>query len=747
MRGNLFISAVYVAGGAVLFLLGLVILREDPRRRINRVTGTMMFFGGLGPILGAFGTLVSYLNPASDFLQTSFYYNFFYLWEFFFPQLVLFSLIFPREHKLIHRFPRIWMWIFLPHLFHLVFVLAFYSPDKIVSFLDPRRLGGQLGPFVEPLILFFKIGTMLLGGMYHIHTKFFSSINLLYVIAAILLMSRGYRALEDPLQRSRARLVLWGVRSSVGLYAVAILLPVLTPLQVPPLLRSTLVVIALMVGAGSIAWAIVRHQFLGLRTFVRQSMVYSATTGLLLGTYLIVIRQLDRLVARSLGTTIPYLDIAFVAIAVIFFQPLLSRIEELSERVFRRDRLDYRNVLQRLTQDISSVFDIRQLQEKISSTLRAGVFTDSTALLLRNRQKGQFCTYAPGGDVSGEVQFDEKGAVMKLMASTRGPTALGEIEKHLDEEDGEKLKRLGTHLLIPIAHGEELLGVLCLGNKMGARRYDFEDMTMLSVLASQMAIALVNSRLYQEALEKRRIEEELVRAREIQESLLPKTCPSGKGFIVSALSQPSRQVGGDYHDFVTMWDGMLGIAIGDVSGKGMPAALLMAVLQASFNAQAQNRLPVKETVSRVNAHISKITDREKFVTFFYGELNLHNGKFTYSNAGHNSPILIRADGQVRELTKGGLVLGVMDDVPYEEETVLLQAGDTLFLYTDGITEAQNEVDEEFGEERLTQLLQDKRHLSPEKILNVVLSQVNSFTAGRVQQDDSTMVVLQLAPSF
>lgn len=262
-----------------------------------------------------------------------------------------------------------------------------------------------------------------------------------------------------------------------------------------------------------------------------------------------------------------------------------------------------------------------------------------------------------------------------------------------------------------------------------------------------MAIALVNARLYQETLEKQRIEEELARAREIQKSLLPKLCPSGEKFLISALSIPSRQVGGDYYDFVTTQDDVLGFAIGDVSGKGMPAALLMAVLQASFNAQAQNRLPVRETVSRVNAHIARVTDADRFATFFYGELDLRSGNFTYSNAGHNFPLLIRAGGQVKQLTKGGLVLGVLADVPYEEETVLLCAGDTLFLYTDGISEAQNETGEEFGEERLTRLLLEKRDLSPKDLLDVILAQVNEFTRGLAQYDDLTMVVLQLDPLF
>jgi sigma-B regulation protein RsbU (phosphoserine phosphatase) len=748
MTANLFIAGVYLAGGLVLFLLGTVILRENPRQRINRVTGTMMFFGGLGPILAAFGNVIASLRPDARILQSNFYSNLFYLWEFFFPQLVLFSLIYPTERRIVRRHPRIWVWIYLPHLFHLLVILIFSSPDQILSFLDPRRMGHQLGPLVEALQVLLKTASLLLAGLYQVHVRFFSSINLLYVIIAIVFLSRGYRTLKDPIQKRQARTVLWGVRGSVGLYALAILVPIIAPLDLPPMIRSGFVIVALLFGAGTIAWGIVRHQFLGLRNIVRQGIVYSATTGILLTGYLIIIRQLDRLVAKSLGIEVPYLDIAFVIIAVIFFQPLLGRMEEFSERLFRRERSDYRNILQRLTRDIISIFETDRLQARITTTLRAASLTDQTAMILRNRESGRFSVVAAESEPIAGIGFHRNDRTIKLMASVRGPTTRREIEAFLEEEDRNNLDRLGAHLLVPISHGEDLLGILCLGRKMGARRYNMEDVAMLSVLSGQMAIALVNARLYQETLEKRRFEEDLARARQIQQSLLPRSCPSGEHFMISALNRPSRLVGGDYHDFVTIREDLLGIAIGDVSGKSLPAALLMAVLQASFNAQVQNVLAVRETVARVNSHMSRFTAADQFATFFYGELNLKTGAFTYCNAGHNPPLLIRAGGRIDELTEGGLVLGVKGDADYQDGTASLSCGDMLFLYTDGVTEAKNSVDEEFGVERLTRLLLDMRQLPPDDLLNLVFEEANRFSAGGLlQQDDTTLLVLKLDDGF
>ena len=748
MTVNLFIAGIYLAGGLVLFLLGTVILRENPQERINRVTGTMMFFGGLGPILAAFGNVIASLRPETGVLQSGFYFNFFYLWEFFFPQLIFFSLIYPREHVIIRRHPRIWIWIFLPHLFHLLFILIFSSPDQILSFLDPGDLGGRLGPLVEVIRVFLKSVSLLLAGLYQVHVKFFSAINLLYVITAIIFLSRGYHTLQDPIQKRQARTVLWGVRGSIGIYALAILVPVITPLDLPPPVRSAFVIAALLFGAGAVAWGIVRHQFLGLRNIVRQGIVYSATTGILLTAYLIVIRQLDHLVARTLGIQVPYLDIGFVIIAVIFFQPLLGRMEAYSERFFRRERSDYRNVLQRLTRDVISIFETRQLHERISTTLRAASLTDRTALILKDDRNGRFSVLNPDSDPSGEISFQQEDRTIKLMTSVRGPTTRREIDVFLEPEDRHKLDRLGTFLLVPISHGEKLLGILSLGRKMGARRYNLEDVTILSVLSGQLAIALVNARLYQETLEKRRLEEDLERARTIQETLLPKTCPTGEHFMISALNRPSRLVGGDYHDFVTTREDLLGIAIGDVSGKSLPAALLMAVLQASFNAQVQNDLTVRETVARVNAHMARFTAPEQFATFFYGELELRTGRFTYCNAGHNPPLIIRAGGGIEELSEGGLILGVMGDAGYREGIVSLAPGDMLFLYTDGITEAQNSLDEEFGVERLTRLLVDMRRLPPDDLLDIIFEEANRFSAGGLlQQDDTTLLTLKLDDGF
>ncbi len=268
---------------------------------------------------------------------------------------------------------------------------------------------------------------------------------------------------------------------------------------------------------------------------------------------------------------------------------------------------------------------------------------------------------------------------------------------------------------------------------------------------NEMAIAVKQGR--EEAVARERLEKELETARAIQERLLPHEMPSLPGFEVTGSSIPSLQVGGDYFDFLDQGDGLLGVAIGDISGKGIPAALLMANLQASLHGQVLHPGRVSGIVKRVNELLVKSTDPHMFATFFYGVLDRSVGTFTCTNAGHNPPLLLRSDGEIEQLEAGGLPLGMLADVPFEQETVTLEPGDKLLMYTDGITEAigplpdgtipleEDTVETMFGEERLIELFKESRSLSAVEIREKVLQAVAEHTHGVPQSDDITLVVV------
>lgn len=268
----------------------------------------------------------------------------------------------------------------------------------------------------------------------------------------------------------------------------------------------------------------------------------------------------------------------------------------------------------------------------------------------------------------------------------------------------------------------------------------------LAASFNEMTVAIRQGR--EDALAKERLTRELETAREIQERLLPSREPRLQGFEITGASIPSREIGGDYFDFLIRDNDHIGVAIGDVSGKGMPAALLMSNLQASLHGQVIHPSSVAEVVGLVNNLIVASTDPHMFATFFYGLLDTRQGNFTCTNAGHNPPLLLRSDGTLETIQTGGLLLGMLSDQEYKQETVTLGPGDVVVLYTDGITEAvgptaeEEDIEAMFGEEALEEVVRRHAHLPAAGIKEAILDAVARHTEGHEQSDDITLVVIR-----
>jgi sigma-B regulation protein RsbU (phosphoserine phosphatase) len=307
------------------------------------------------------------------------------------------------------------------------------------------------------------------------------------------------------------------------------------------------------------------------------------------------------------------------------------------------------------------------------------------------------------------------------------------------EKESTEIKSL---LAVPLKLKNKMIGVLCLFNKKDNSDFTQDDLRLLSIIGIQSVQTLENARLYEEERKLIALEEDLRTARFIQQSLLPKSNPIIEGIEIFGLSISARQVGGDYYDFIQIDDSHLGIAIADVSGKGTPAALLMANLQASLRGQALINRSVKDTVTKTNFMLSKFMDMGKFITLFYGILDLQAKTFTYTNAGHNFPFLLDRVGNLKNLEKGGIILGISDNSIYEEDTVQLKPGDLILLYTDGITEATNEKEEMFEEKRLLKLLKDNQEISAQNLSQKIVDDVLSFQGTQPQGDDITLVLVK-----
>jgi len=286
----------------------------------------------------------------------------------------------------------------------------------------------------------------------------------------------------------------------------------------------------------------------------------------------------------------------------------------------------------------------------------------------------------------------------------------------------------------------DTIGVLYVDSQEVTPELSKIQLKALESLALEAAMAIYNARLYKISQEKRVIEDQIAIARKIQQSLLPPPSKVLPFINAISLSLPCLEVGGDYFDYFDLRDNQLGFTVGDVAGKGIPAALMASKIQGLFSALSRLDLPLQAMISTANRHIVERRIEGKFITLFYGVIDAE-GTCTYTNAGHNPPVLLGRDGSHRELQEGGVPLGIFSDAQYEIRTVKFRQGEHLVLYTDGVVEALNKNNEEFGKSRLYDLLERKAKCTSEEILQGLQNAIANFSVDTPQHDDITMMVL------
>ena len=296
-------------------------------------------------------------------------------------------------------------------------------------------------------------------------------------------------------------------------------------------------------------------------------------------------------------------------------------------------------------------------------------------------------------------------------------------------------------LAAPMENDEEVVGLIYVDSRIGRRAFSEEDLRLLTLLANVAAAKIQTVRLAREAAEKRRMERDLTLAHEIQQKLLPEDPPEVPGVEMFGANLPSRQVSGDYFDFRVRPDGRVYVVIADVCGKGIGPALLMASLQATFAAWADESMPLPEMVSRLSKVLKARTPEGRFVTAVFCLLDGSSGEVEYVNAGHNPPLLLRRDGAIETLPPHGTPLALFPR-QYPSSRTVLAAGDLLFLYTDGVTEAGNSAEEEFGMDRLKSFALQNRDRSLEEIDSALIRELEGFVAGIPFADDRTWVLIR-----
>ena len=302
--------------------------------------------------------------------------------------------------------------------------------------------------------------------------------------------------------------------------------------------------------------------------------------------------------------------------------------------------------------------------------------------------------------------------------------------------------RTESILCVPMRNKDgRIIGVFQLLNK---RKGDFtdDDARFIDALSVHASLAIENARLYAQEREKIRIERDLLAARQVQTNLLPKTFPDVPGYDFAAATLPAREVAGDLYDFVELEGGDIAFCLGDVSGKGLPAALMMAGFQATVRDQARLAEGPADCVARTNRLVVRTAVQEKFVTFFLGILSPSTHEIRYTNAGHDQPFLVSPGGESERLDKGGVILGILEEFPFEEGVARIERGGALLVYSDGIAEAMNVQGEQFGEQRIGEIVEESRGRSALEIRDAVLQAVRTHTGDAPPADDMTLVVIR-----
>lgn len=399
-------------------------------------------------------------------------------------------------------------------------------------------------------------------------------------------------------------------------------------------------------------------------------------------------------------------------------------------------------VLEAFSSQLISVFDPEKLRDIIEDNLKIHFCVDRASFVIYDDQSEKY-TWLDSSDRQEQLHIVESDELFVRAAMSKLPISLDSLDEiGLETPFGEELARRNIQILIPLHETEKLLGFILLPNKLNGATYTAEEVNLLLILANQFVTALSTARFYVEAVEKRRMEEELAMARQIQANLLPKTLPNDSDISVAAASIPSRAVGGDFYDVIPIDQNRLALVIADACGKGLPAALLISQIQAMLKSEINNGNSIPAILDHLNKQVFRHTPMDKFVTLFFGIYDTSSGAFEYTSAGHNYPALIRSNGENEWLKAGGPAFGLLDNAEYETETVTLQKGDFLLLYTDGITETMTEQHEEYGEERLLETAMECRCCGAKDVVDSVLDDLSEFYAGNHLLDDRTILVLK-----
>jgi serine phosphatase RsbU (regulator of sigma subunit) len=566
---------------------------------------------------------------------------------------------------------------------------------------------------------------------------------------------RLHQAASAP-QRQQSRVLVWALSLALGAALFLFALRLVLGSALEQELRGLAFVVFPVLFAAiplTLTAVLVRYRLWDMDRVINQTLVYGTLTGLLGLAYVASVAVLGTVFSPIVGRNTLFF-VVFTVAAALLFRPARDRIQAFIDRSFYRSRYDAAKTLEAFGARLRDEIDLDEVAGELLAAAEETMQPARMALWLRpgdGAAEDHRLAPAPDRGRHAEVvplEVDRHDPVVARLEAAPAPVALDELG--VDSPAGQALQAAGMRLVVPLVSQTRLVGLLALGPRRSERDYAGDDRKLLEDLAQRAAPALrvaqlVRRLVRQQADElkaRERIEQELQVAQLIQRQFLPRELPELSGWHVATYYQPAKAVGGDFYDFIELPGGLIGLVCGDVTGKGVPAALVMATTHSILRGDASQVVSPGKVLERANNLLLHDIPPQMFVTCLYGVLDPATGRLRYANAGHNPPYVHTHDGVV-ELRATGMPLGAMADMTYEEKEATLRPGDTVLLHSDGLVEAHDPERRMFGFPRLAELM-DGCTGGPE-LIQLLLGELDGFTGpGWEQEDDITLVALQRA---
>jgi sigma-B regulation protein RsbU (phosphoserine phosphatase) len=655
------------------------------------------------------------------------------------PALMLFGIVFPERLPLDRRFP--WAkWIVIGYLV-LVTTLLGISVGLWTHHLAWAR------QFTSPPI-------QLLTGVEGDFGGFVSFVAILVCAASL-----GWKAFAAPSRDARRRLLLLFIGAVPFVIALLIIILAGRFEYILPTWTYLPLFTMVLVFPLTLAYVIVVHRAMDVRVVIRQGLQYVLARGgirviqsaLLVGA---TIAATTLLTASNAGIPSVAIVVAGLAAVAALGGRFADRLRGWVDRRFFREAYEADAILSDLAAKVRTMVETRPLLETVATRIAESLHIPRIAILLDEGGALQ-PAYALGYGEPPAVAIPSGGVtVSRLRKQQHALVRFDDADSWVQLTAGDErraLEALEPELLLPLSLNEKILGIMSLGPKQSEEPFSKMDIRLLDSVAAQTGLALENGRLTAavaaEVAARAKQARDIEIARDVQQRLLPQEFPPIDGLDYAGTCRAALGVGGDYYDFIPLSKTLLGIAIGDVSGKGIPAALLMAALRAYLRgAQTiHHQADLTEVMRNLNMLVYESSAANRYATFFYGELDLTTRVLTYVNAGHNPPMLFRATAagaDVDRLDTGGPVIGLIEECTYQQGTVTLTAGDVLVAYTDGISEAMNGANEEWGEDRMMAAVGPTRTAPARTLIETLMNAADAFVAGAPQHDDMTLLIVR-----